>query len=124
MVAEDTSSALYSYYCFNLNILEFQNPDHVADGYITIRKDCLVEPDIHEKIKRFPNGKKKRIIKRVAQDFSIRRLLREGKIEIENSRFAWDLSDGTDSMALMLTRVIFRDYQEKGQLPEGVSIFQ
>ncbi len=118
MIIEDASSVLYSYYCFNWNIEQFRNPDHVSDGYITIRKDRLVEPEIHEKIKRFPNGKKKKIVNRIVRDVDIRGLIRDGSIEIENSRFAWYLIGGYDRIALLLTYEIFTEYQKTGKLPE------
>lgn len=118
MIIEDASSALYTYYCFNWNIDQFRNPDHVSDGYITIRKDCLVEPEIHEKIKRFPNGKKKKIVKRIVQDVDIRGRIKDGSIEIENSSFAWYLIGGYDRIALLLIDDIFTEYQKTGRLPE------
>jgi len=118
IIAEDASSVLYTYYCFNWNIDEYRNPDRVSDGYITIRKDCLVEPEIHEKIKRFPNGKKKKIVKRIVRDVNIGRRIKEGSIEIENSSFAWQLISGYDRIALLLIDEIFTEYQKTGRLPE------
>ena len=123
MIAEDASSVLYTYYCFNWNIERSRNPNHITDGYITIRKDCLVEPEIHEKIKRFPNGKKKKIVKRIVRDVNIRRRIEEGSVEIENSSFAWYLIGGYDRVALLLTYNIFREYQETGKLPEKTGYF-
>ena len=48
-----------------MNIPEYKNENHVFDGTITIQKDCFAEPEIHEKVKKLPSGKKKTIVKKI-----------------------------------------------------------
>lgn len=59
LVDQDADSVMYSYGCSNLNDDKYMNLDSVKDGLIIINKNCLVQPEIHRKLKRFPNGRKK-----------------------------------------------------------------
>ena len=65
LIAQDENTIIYEYGSYNLNEPKYENKHRISDGIITISKSSLIEPEIHDKIKRFPNGKKKRIIKRV-----------------------------------------------------------
>ena len=49
----------------------------------------MMEPEIHEKLKRLPNGRKKLIVKRIRRDVDYMALLKANKIIIENSRYCW-----------------------------------
>lgn len=91
---EDASSVLYEYYAYNLNEASTRNPDKIYDGTILIQKTCLSEPDLTKH-------------------------LSAGHIEITNSSFAWQFaSNNNDMMAVRLCQNVFREYQEKGTLPE------
>ena len=61
--------------------------DKVYDGVITICKDALLEPEMREKLKRMPNGRKRMITKRIVRPVDYEALLASGKIKAENSRF-------------------------------------
>ncbi len=120
--AQDEQTVIYRYGTYNLNDTKFRNKEHICDGMITIDKNSLVEPEIHEKIKRFPNGKKKLIVKRISVDVPYEELFKNKKIEIENSNNCWEtMAHGYDFMALRLVFKIFNDYQENGVLPEHIS---
>ena len=56
IVLQDENTAVYEYAPFNLNEPEYRNSEHTYDGLITISKDSMVEPEIHEKLKRMPSG--------------------------------------------------------------------
>ena len=49
LVLQDENTAIYEYSPYNLNEVEYRNSERIYDGLITISKDGLVEPDIHEK---------------------------------------------------------------------------
>ena len=51
-VLEDDEIVVFEYGAYNLNEPEFRNEAHVYDGYITVLKECFIEPEIHEKVKR------------------------------------------------------------------------
>ena len=68
IVLQDENTAVYEYAPFNLNEPEYRNSEHTYDGLITISKDSMVEPEIHEKLKRMPSGRKKLIVKRIRRD--------------------------------------------------------
>ena len=123
-VAEDDQTVIYEYGAYNLNtdderVSNFD--DRIHDGTIAIDKTALVEPEIHEKIKRYPGGKKERIVKRIPRSFSIGLLVAEGKVVLESSRFCWKSVGNTPFIAWHILDEIFTDYQVNGELPEKTS---
>lgn len=89
IVLQDENTVVYEYSPYNLNESNYRNSDHIYDGLITISKDAMVEPDIHEKLKHMPSGRKKLIVKRIRRDVDYRSLLKAEKITIKNSHFCW-----------------------------------
>lgn len=92
---------------------------------ITISKDSMVEPEIHEKLKVMHSGKKKLIIKRIRRDVDFDALLDAGKITIENSRYCWHLVGTEKNIGMIAMKIVFRiydHYQDEGTLPETVSL--
>jgi len=125
IVLQDENTAVYEYAPFNLNEPEYRNSEHTYDGLITISKDSMVEPEIHEKLKRMPSGRKKLIVKRIRRDVDYSALLAAGKITIENSRYCWHLVGTEKNIGMMAMRIVFRiydHYQDEGTLPETVSL--
>ena len=125
IVLQDENAVVYEYAPFNLNEPEYRNSEHIYDGLITISKDSLVEPEIHEKLKRMPSGRKKLIVKRIRRDVDYSALLDAGKITIENSSYCWHMVGTKKDIGMMAMRIIFRiydHYQDEGTLPETVSL--
>jgi hypothetical protein len=123
LIAEDEETVIYEYGSYNLNEPKYENRNHISDGIITILKNSLIEPEIHDKIKRFPNGKKKRIIKRVPKDIPLSDLLENKLITVENCSHCWKTNvHNIDVMALTTIWYIFLEYQEKGCLPDSLSL--
>ena len=123
LIAQDDKTVIYEYGSYNLDDPDNKNKDRIADGMITIKKSSLIEPDIHNKTKRLPNGKKKQITKRVPNDIPLTALLNNKSITIKNCSHCWKINDaGIDVMACTTVWKIFMAYQENGQLPESLSI--
>ena len=125
IVLQDENAVVYEYAPFNLNEPEYRNSEHIYDGLITISKDSLVEPEIHQKLKRMPSGRKKLIVKRIRHDVDYSALLDAGKITIENSSYCWHMVGTENNIGMMAMRIIFRiydHYQDEGTLPETVSL--
>ena len=119
---QDEQTAVYRYGSYNWNIEELCNPEHIMDGLIWIEKSALPEPEIHDKIKHLPNGKKKRMIKRIPRQLGAEPL-RTGQIKIENSRFCWRCTEEQyDLMAVRLLYKISDEYQLTGSMPERISL--
>ncbi len=60
LVVSDSSGFLYMYASCNLNLPEKHDTAwNTEDGEIWISQDALPEPEIHEKLRRMPSGKKK-----------------------------------------------------------------
>lgn len=119
---EDEHTVIYEYGGYNLNKPEYRNHDRICDGFITIDKNFLVEPEIHTKIKRTQGGKKKSVTKRVPREVPYIELIESGKIEIQNCSNCWQtLQSGKDMIAFHLIFKIFNMYQEDGILPSTVS---
>ncbi len=123
-IAEDDSSVIYEYGGYNLNDPRYRNEDHIYDGIITIQKDCFIEPEIHEKVKKMPSGRKKTITKRILVEVHYDEMLTEGRITIENCSNCWHTTEDdlkVDIMACHLLFWIFRSYQEEGAIPGSYS---
>lgn len=119
--AQDDQTVIYEYYAYDLNSDELRNPDKKYDGTITIDKSSLVVGEIHEKIKRFPNGKKKKITKHIIVPVDLSALVSSGKIEVKNSEFCPEIfSIGVGMIAMRIISEIFELYQTEGSLPESV----
>lgn len=116
---EDDEFAIYEYYAYNLNEEKFANAEKIFDGFITIKKSCLVEPILQEKIKKLPSGRKKKMTKKILTDISLKKLIESGDVQIENCSHAWRfLPNGLDYAACKLCCKIFFSYQLEGKLPE------
>ncbi len=121
MIMQDEYAVMYEYTCYNLNEEQYRNPDCIYDGTITIRKSALVEPEIHEKIKKEPNGSKQVILRRIPREVDYGACFNAGLIVVENSSFCWHvLPGGVGKIAMHLLFRIFGDYQENGELPERI----
>ncbi|MBQ7722978.1 MAG: hypothetical protein IJT57_01520 [Selenomonadaceae bacterium] len=116
---EDDEFIIYEYFCYDWNEPRFSNHEKIFDGFITIRKAALIEPELREKFQKLPSGRRKKFIKKILVDVLIDELLTTGDVQIENCSRTWKiLSDGADFMACRLCREIFLHYQREGKLPE------
>jgi len=124
LVAIDDALLLYSYCAYDLNREGWQETKQAEDGEIIIDRDALIEPEIHEKQKRLPSGRKITVVKRIRQDVPYEDLLRKEKIRIKNASGTW-MTDttGTDKVALHLVWKVFDEYQDTGIIPENPTWF-
>lgn len=125
LVLLDDTAAIYKYGGYNLNESKYRNKNHIQDGLITIQRSCFIEPEVHEKIRKVPSGKKKRkklIVKRIPVDVDYTSMMHQGLIQIENCSNCWYTSkdDNIDFIACCLLSKIFRAYQEDGAIPEYI----
>ena len=120
---EDNEFIIYEYFSYNWSNPRSSNREEIFDGFITIRKSSLTEPELHEKFCRMPSGRREKFIKKIIVDAPLDELLDSGDIQIENSSFAWRISSiDIDIMAYRLCIKIFRHYQSEGILPERCGI--
>lgn len=125
LVLQDENTAIYEYSPYNLNEVEYRNSDRIYDGLITISKDGLVKPDIHEKLKRMPSGRKKLVVKRIRREVNYRDLFLAKKIIVENSRYCWRFVGVEKDVGMIAINIIFKmfdQYQDDGVLPETISV--
>ena len=121
LIEQDEEHFLYSYGCSNWNDEKYMNRERIMDGFIMINKNCLVEPEIHRKLKRFPNGRKRMVEKRIPVEVPYEMLFESGAISVDNSVNCWRVTDREiDCIALRLIWKMFNDYQLTGVLPEKV----
>lgn len=124
LILQDKEMVLYEYGGYNLNNKAFWNRTHGYDGYITIQRSCFVEPEIHEKRKKMPSGKKKVITKRISVNVDYRKMIIDGFIEVENCSNCWKTTEDEkhiDVMALRILHQIFQEYQKESRIPECIS---
>ena len=106
LVAQDNEIVIYQYGGYNLNEPEFRNEKHLYDGLITISRSCFAEPEIHEKLKKMPSGRKKLITKRIPVSVDYPQMISDGRIIIENCSNCWHRTpDGIDVIAVSYTHL-------------------
>lgn len=86
LVAQDNETVIYQYGGYNLNEPEFRNEKHLYDGLITISRSCFAEPEIHEKLKKMPSGRKKLITKRIPVKVDYPQMINGRDKEYQNKR--------------------------------------
>ena len=119
LVANDETLLLYSYCAYDLNRADWQEMKKKEDGEIAIDRDSLIEPEVHEKVKRLPSGKRTTVIKRIEREVPYGDLLKAKKIRIQNASGAWVFSEsGIDEVALKIVHIIFSEYQKTGNIPD------
>ncbi|HIT89665.1 MAG TPA: hypothetical protein IAC41_04510 [Candidatus Merdenecus merdavium] len=121
-VLEDDSTVMYLYGGYNLNENKYKNYEHIYDGEIVIDKQCFIEPEIHEKIKKMPSGRKKLITKRIPVSVDYPKMIESDLIKTTNCSNCWKTFDnGMDVMIGYLLFWLFQKYQEDGTIPEKMS---
>ena len=124
LVADDGSTLMYTYCCYNINHTDYKKHMELADGEIIISRNALIEPEIHSKIKKQSNGRKCIVEKRVKQDVPLEHLIDSGKITVKNASGTWYTNaDGIDVIALKMLLKLFNEYQDTGIIPKHISLF-
>lgn len=124
LVLQDNKMVIYEYGSYNLNEEECRNEAHINDGTLTIQRSCFLEPEIHEKLKKMPSGKKKLITKRIPVNVNYLKYIEDGLIVVDNCSNCWNTTDDEkhiDIMALHILFNLFLRYQEQGTIPEYIS---
>jgi len=127
-VLEDEHTVIYEYSEYNPDYPRRHGEEPVYDGMIAIQKGCFVEPEIHEKLRRMPSGRKQLVTKRIPVSVEYSKLILEGQITFENSSRCWRMMDGDlremhmDAMIYRLLDKIFLGYQEDGEIPDKVGL--
>lgn len=123
LVIADVSGLLYSYSCYDINRDGWETARDTEDGEIWISRDALPEPDLHERLRRLPSGRKQMDVKRIPRPVLCGELIKAGKVRIRNACGTWDTEDGTDRMVLRILCRFFEEYQLHGEPPEHISVF-
>lgn len=123
LIAEDYEMVIFEYGNYNLNEESYRNAERIEDGILAIEKSCFHEPEIHEKLKRMPSGRKKHIVKRIPTRTDYLTMIQEGKIRVENTSVCWKtFEDGIDVMVSHILFYLFNQYQEDGVIPQYISL--
>lgn len=88
IVLQDDQTVMYMYGCFSCYYDKNWRQPVDCDGLITIQKVCFQEPEIHQKLKRMPSGRKRLVIKKIPVDVDYVSMVKKGLITIENSKYA------------------------------------
>ena len=127
LVAWDDNEVVYEYGGYTFNDKRFRNENNLLDGVITIQRKCFAKPEIHEKLKKMPSGRKKLITKRIPVSVDYEAMIENGTITFENCSNCWQTYEripGVDVTVLRLLFIIFNNYQKEGKIPEHVSFFK
>ena len=123
LVLQDSNTVIYEYGGYNLNEEKYRNKSHVCDGFITIQRNCFLEPEIHEKLKKMSSVKKKLITKRIPVYVNYTKYIEDGLIVVDNCSNCQNTTDNEkriDVMALHILFCLFLRYQEQGTMPEYI----
>ena len=118
---EDTEIAIYSYAGENWNVQDEAIRKRLAStiGQLTIDKSCLIEPELHSKVRKMPNGRKKLVEKMIVRHPDISELISDGSIVVDGlCGVDAETSDYRPRIYMRLLRIIFESYQLNGRLPE------
>lgn len=116
-----TEIAIYSYAGENWNVQDEAMRKRLEStiGQITIDKSCLIEPELHSKVRRMPNGRKKLVEKRTIRHSDISELISDGSIAVDGlCGGAAGASDCRPRIYMWLLRLICESNQLNGRLPE------
>ena len=110
---------LLLYCAYDINRADWQEIKEKEDAEIAIDRDSLIEPEVQEKVKRLPSGKRTTVVKRIEREVPYEDLLQAKKIRIQNASGAWDFSEtGIDEVTLKIVHIIFSEYQKTGNIPD------
>lgn len=118
---EDTEIAIYSYTGENWNVQDEAIRKRLAStiGQLTIDKSCLIEPELHSKVRKMPNVRKKLVEKIIVRHPDISELISDGSIVVDGlCGVDAEASDYRPRIYMRLLRIIFESYQLNGRLPE------
>ena len=118
---EDTEIAIYSYTGENWNVQDEAIRKRLAStiGQLTIDKSCLIEPELHSKVRKMPNGRKKLVEQIIVRHPDISELISDGSIVVDGlCGVDAEASDYRPRIYMRLLRIIFESYQLNGRLPE------
>ena len=125
LISQDEYEAVYEYGGYNWNDVKYRNEQRICDGTIHIPIGCFKEPEIHEKLKKLPSGRKKLIVKRIPINVNYTEMIAEGMIKIDNCSNCWKTHyDGIDVTATQLLFIIFQKYQIEGNIPKSIDVFK
>lgn len=119
--AQDTEIAIYSYTGENWNVQDEAIRKRLEStiGQITIDKSCLIEPELHSKVRKMSNGRKKLVEKKIVRHPDISELISDGSIVVDElCGVDAEASDYRPYIYIRLLRIIFESYQLNGRLPE------
>ncbi len=120
----DDDLVIYSYSGYNWCDPDWEIHKKREDGEIYIERNSFVEPEIHEKLKRMPSGRKKLIVKRVPNDVPYEDYIKSGIVKIKNASNTWRTYIGVDIIALSIIRHIYYDYQKTDEIPTVISFMK
>ena len=128
LAVEDDEYVVYEYSGENWNDENSASGDALLfDGEIQIKKASFEEPEIHEKLKKMPNHRKKLVTKRITHVVDVSRKIQDGDIvilkECKNEFYRFSNS-GVKYIALRLLYHIYEEYQETGKIPERTGFMQ
>lgn len=118
--AEDDEIAIYSYTGEDWNVQDESARDALVSdsGQFAISKSCLIEPEIHSKVRKL-NGRKRLVEKTVVRDPDLADLIERGGIVVDKlCAVDSEASVYHPRIYARLLRLIFRSYQVNGRLPE------
>lgn len=118
---EDTEIAIYSYTGEDWNVQDevARKALESAFGQFTIDKSRLIEPEVHFRVRKKPNGRKELVENKIMKRPDFSELIDDGGIVIDKPcGVDAEAPDHRPRIYMRLLRLIFESYQLNGLLPE------
>lgn len=125
---EDEETVIYTYLGENLSLPKDERERVEAiEGMFTIQKSALEEPEIHERVVRGSNGRKRLVRKKITHFPHIDEHIEDGTVRMDELcgvDVAFKESGRYPRCALILITKVFERYMEDAVLPDKESFFQ
>ena len=116
LVANDETLLLYSYCAYDINRADWQEIKKKEDGEIAIDRDSLIEPEVQEKVKRLPSGKRTTVVKRIEREVPYEDLLQAKKISIQKDTDEMTGLMNKGALTRKINRFLESEDSDKGTL--------
>lgn len=118
---ENAEIAIYSYMSEDWNVQDEAARKALESviGQFSIDKSCLIEPEVHCRVRKKPNGRKELVEKKIVRPLDFSELIDNGSIVIDKlCGVDAEAPDHHPRICMRLLRHIFESYQLNGRLPE------
>ncbi len=122
-IDEDQYQVIYEYKVADIDIHYISGHsvfENIEPGYVTIDKDCFIGPEIHERIRKRPSGRKYLSVKKIPIPVKYGDYIRQGKITIEPCTYWSYFGRTSENQLYKMLYGLFKKYQVEEKIPVNI----